>query len=37
MLTLADKGGRGGSDPLFLADIICEQPLITNDFKNPFL
>ena len=42
MLTLADKGGRGGrgnahigiqrgergSGPPFLADIICEQPLI---------
>ena len=28
MLTMADKGGEGGLDPLFLADIICEQPLI---------
>ena len=28
MLTMADKGGRGGLDPPFLADIICEQPLI---------
>ena len=28
MLTLADKGGRGGLDPLFLVDIICEQPLM---------
>ena len=27
MLTMADKGGRGGLDPPFLADIICEQPL----------
>ena len=27
-LTMADKGGRG-LDPPFLADIICEQPLIT--------
>ena len=27
MLTLADKGGRRGVDPPFLADIICEQPL----------
>ena len=29
MLTIADKGGRGGLDPPspFLADIICEQPL----------
>ena len=26
MLTVADKGGRGGLDPPFLADIICEQP-----------
>ena len=24
----ADDGGRGGLDPPFLADIICEQPLI---------
>ena len=28
MLTMADKGGRGGLDPPFLDDIICEQPLI---------
>ena len=28
MLTMADKGGRGGLDPPFLADIICEQPLM---------
>ena len=28
MLTLPDKGGRGGMDPPILADIICEQPLI---------
>ena len=27
MMTLADKGGTGGLDPPFLADIICEQPL----------
>ena len=27
MLTMADKGGRGGLDPPFLADIIFEQPL----------
>ena len=27
MLTMADKGGRRGLDPPFLADIICEQPL----------
>ena len=25
---MADKGGRGGLDPQFLADIICEQPLM---------
>ena len=24
---MADEGGRGGLDPPFLADIICEQPL----------
>ena len=29
MLTMADKGARGGLDPPFLADIICEQPLRT--------
>ena len=28
MLTMADKGGRGVWTPSFLADIICEQPLI---------
>ena len=27
MLTMADKGGRGGLDPPFLGDLICEQPL----------
>ena len=27
MLIMADKGGREGLDPPFLADIICEQPL----------
>ena len=27
MLTLGEKGGRGGLDSPFLADIICEQPL----------
>ena len=27
MLTMADKGGSGGLDPPFFADIICEQPL----------
>ena len=25
---MADKGGKGGLDPPFLADTICEQPLI---------
>ena len=30
MLTLADKGGRVVSTPPFLADKICEQPLITS-------
>ena len=24
---MADEGGRGGLDPPFLADKICEQPL----------
>ena len=28
MLTMADKGGRRGLDPLIFAGIICEQPLI---------
>ena len=28
MLMLAEEGGRGGLDPPFLADVICEQPLI---------
>ena len=27
MLTFAEKGGGGVQTPLFLADIICEQPL----------
>ena len=27
MLTMADKGERGGLDPPIFADIICEQPL----------
>ena len=26
--TMADKWGIGGQDPPFLADIICEQPLM---------
>ena len=31
MLTMAVEGGRGGLEPPpFLADIICEQPLISN-------
>ena len=29
MLTIADGGGRGGQEPLILADVICEQPFIT--------
>ena len=32
MLTMGDEGGRGGLDPPFLADIICEQPLTTDTF-----
>ena len=28
MLTMADKGGGGVWTPSFLADIICEQPLM---------
>ena len=31
MLTLADKSGRGGLDPPFLAEIICEQPLVKRE------
>ena len=31
MLTLADKEGRGVWTPSFLADIICEQPLIEEE------
>ena len=37
MLTMADKGGRGGGIPPFLADIICEQPLtskLNRKYKN---
>ena len=33
MLTMADKGGSGGLDPPFLADIICEQPLTRSSHK----
>ena len=29
MLTIAYGGGMGGQEPLILADVICEQPLIT--------
>ena len=29
MPTLADKGGRGGIDPPFSADIIGEEPLMS--------
>ena len=28
MLTIADGGGRGVQEPMILADVICEQPLI---------
>ena len=35
MLTMADKGGRGGQEPPLLADIISEQPLTTG-FKKKF-
>ena len=28
---LANKGGRGVLDPPFVADIICEQSIITFD------
>ena len=34
MLTLADKERRGGLDPSFLADIICEQPLTYHSVKD---
>ena len=30
ILVLADKGGRGDCKPQFLADIICEQPLMSH-------
>ena len=34
MLTIADGGGRGGvGTPFFLADVICEQPLMCCDFE----
>ena len=33
MLTMADKGGRGGLDPPILADIICEQPLTGKKYR----
>ena len=29
MLTIADEGGRGGLKTPNLADVICEQPLIS--------
>ena len=32
MLTIADGGGRGVQEPLILADVICEQPLIVIAF-----
>ena len=28
MLTIADGGGGGVQEPLILAEVICEQPLI---------
>ena len=33
---MADKGGRGGLDPPFLADIICEQPLKCSVVKKAY-
>ena len=30
LLILSDKGGKGGLDPPFLSDVICEQPLREN-------
>ena len=33
MLTMCDKGRRGGLDPAIFADIICEQPLIPTFFS----
>ena len=32
MLTIADGRGRGVQEPLILADIICEQPLIVKNW-----
>ena len=34
MLTSADKGKRGGVDPLFLADTVCEKPLNVMYYPN---
>ena len=34
---MADEGGRGGLDPPFLADIICEQPLINESVTEVFV
>ena len=31
-MTIADRGGRGVYELLFLADVICEQPLIVGLF-----
>ena len=31
LLTIADKGGRGGPEPPNMADIICEQSLTNGD------
>ena len=33
MLTMADKGGEGFWTPPFLADKVCEQPLIVQILK----
>ena len=33
MLTIADGGGRGVQEPLILADVICEQPLMLHQKK----
>ena len=37
MLTIADKGGGGVQEPLILAGVICEQPLILNLCYSPAL
>ena len=35
MLTMADKGGRGGLDLPILADLICEGPLYRENRMSP--